>query len=135
MVVRRRMPPLVLVAALTLLLGWLFSKPASVVPSLQSKPQFSIDVNAATERELESLPSIGPSAAKAIVRSRAEYGPFRDSADLDRVPGIGPATIEQLGNLIRAGDVAGEQRPQVQKDAAAGQQNTPVARDRAPVLE
>lgn len=102
MAISRAINPLILVAALTLLLGWFVSRREPPGPALPVQPQFSIDVNSATQRELESLPSIGPSAAKAIVKSRTEHGPFRDIADLDRVPGIGPTTIEQLAELLRA---------------------------------
>lgn len=102
MAIPRAVHPLILVAALTLLLGWFVSRRQPPVPALRAKPHFSIDVNSATQRELESLPSIGPSAAKAIVKSRTEDGPFRDISDLDRVPGIGPTTIEQLAELLRA---------------------------------
>lgn len=58
----------------------------------------SININTATATELESLPGIGPSKAAAIIANR----PFTSVDDLERVPGIGARTIEQLRPLVTA---------------------------------
>ena len=42
------------------------------------------------------MPGIGPMTAKKIVADRKANGPFNALDDLQRVPGIGPKTIEQL---------------------------------------
>jgi competence protein ComEA len=60
-----------------------------------------VSVNRATVAELEALPGIGPSLARAIVEERARGGPFRSAADLERVPGIGPALVRRLTTRIR----------------------------------
>jgi competence protein ComEA len=54
-----------------------------------------LDPNRADARALEVLPGIGPSRAAAIVAER-ERRPFRDVADLRRVPGIGPVTLRRI---------------------------------------
>lgn len=59
-----------------------------------------VDVNAATESELESLPGVGPATATAIVTERERNGPFLDVDDLQRVPGIGPAKLDALRTLV-----------------------------------
>lgn len=59
-----------------------------------------LDVNTASAAELEALPGVGPVRAQAIVDHRAAHGPFDDLDDLDDVPGIGPATLANLGPLI-----------------------------------
>jgi competence protein ComEA len=51
-----------------------------------------INVNTATQAELESLPGIGETRAQEIIANR----PFQSVDDLERVPGIGPATLEKL---------------------------------------
>lgn len=55
-----------------------------------------IDPNRSTLPELRLLPGIGPERAEAIVLERVRSGPFRDSDELVRVPGIGPETVRRL---------------------------------------
>jgi len=59
-----------------------------------------VDVNSATEAELEALPGIGPALASAIVEWRARNGPFSTPDDLLDVPGIGPAKLDGLVDHI-----------------------------------
>ncbi len=60
----------------------------------------NVDVNAATESELTSLPGIGPAKAAAIVQHRTTHGPFKSLSDLDAVSGIGPATLANITPLV-----------------------------------
>ena len=55
-----------------------------------------IDVNAADAAELERLPGVGPALAARIVEERERRGPFRSTEDLTRVRGIGPKTRQAL---------------------------------------
>lgn len=55
-----------------------------------------IDINTASEAELQRLPGIGPAMAKSIVEAR----PFTSVNDLDRVKRIGPATLEKLRPFV-----------------------------------
>lgn len=59
-----------------------------------------ININTASAAELESLPSIGPKTAAAIIAYREEHGPFATVEALTDVKGIGPATLEKLRALI-----------------------------------
>ena len=58
-----------------------------------------IDLNAASQAELETLPGVGPARAQAIIAER-ETRPFRAPGDLRRVPGIGEATFQRLAPLV-----------------------------------
>jgi competence protein ComEA len=50
----------------------------------------AVDVNRATQAELEQLKGVGPGMAVAILEERARRGPFRDWADfVARVKGVG----------------------------------------------
>lgn len=60
-----------------------------------------VNVNTATLEELVALPNIGPVTAQSIIEYREQVSPFAALADLDQVPGIGPATIEALQDLVR----------------------------------
>ena len=54
-----------------------------------------LDPNQASREALMLLPGIGPARAGAITTERRKK-PFGSLEDLDRVPGIGPGTIEKL---------------------------------------
>ncbi len=62
-----------------------------------------IDLNTATEAQLDTLPGVGPATASKIVSDRNENGPFRTVDDLLRVPGIGPSKFDALKDLVTAG--------------------------------
>ena len=59
-----------------------------------------ININTATQRELESLPGIGPVTAQKIITYRQENGSFTEIEAIQNVSGIGPATFEKLKDLI-----------------------------------
>ncbi len=59
-----------------------------------------IDLNEARVDQLMAVPGVGASVAGAIVTERREGGPFTHVGDLQRVPGIGPTTIERLAPFV-----------------------------------
>jgi competence ComEA-like helix-hairpin-helix protein len=59
-----------------------------------------VDINTATQQELEGLPRIGPKTAALILEHRTRYGPFRSTEDLMNVRGIGEKTFERLADRI-----------------------------------
>jgi competence protein ComEA len=59
-----------------------------------------INVNTATEPELETLPGVGPVLAQRIIDYRTQHGPFATVDALDDVSGIGPATLADLLDLV-----------------------------------
>lgn len=61
-----------------------------------------ININHATVSELTELIGIGPGKAEAIVKYRAEHGPFRSVEELVAVKGIGLKTLEKNRDLIVA---------------------------------
>ncbi|MBD0324612.1 MAG: helix-hairpin-helix domain-containing protein, partial [Aldersonia sp.] len=52
-----------------------------------------VDLNTASEQELDTLPGVGPVTAAAIVSWRTAHGPFTDVEQLGDVDGIGPARL------------------------------------------
>jgi competence protein ComEA len=59
-----------------------------------------LNLNSASEAQLEALPGIGPSLAAAILQEREQLGSFRSVDDLKRVRGIGDARFAQLQPLV-----------------------------------
>ncbi|MBI4598249.1 MAG: helix-hairpin-helix domain-containing protein [Candidatus Omnitrophica bacterium] len=59
-----------------------------------------IDINAASGAELERLPGVGPALASRIIAYRQSAGPFATAEGLREVPGIGPKTFEALRDYV-----------------------------------
>ena len=59
-----------------------------------------IDINSAGADELTDLPGIGPALAQRIIEYR-EARRFQNPSQLERVEGIGPATIRDIESLVR----------------------------------
>lgn len=59
-----------------------------------------ININTATKEELDSLPGIGPTIAQRIIDYRTENGNFSTIDDIKNVSGIGPATFDEIKDLI-----------------------------------
>ena len=69
---------------------------AAVAGPGSTAPAGPVDLNRATAAELDELPGIGPATAQAIVDHRAANGPFASVDDLEAVRGIGPAKLEAI---------------------------------------
>lgn len=59
-------------------------------------PQGPLVLQRAAPRELRALPGIGETRAREIARSRFEDGPIDSAGDLERLHGIGPATVARV---------------------------------------
>ena len=59
-----------------------------------------ININLASQTELELLPGIGPSMALKIIEYRNKNGKFKNIEDLKNIPGIGDAKFKQVENEI-----------------------------------
>lgn len=59
-----------------------------------------VNINTASQAELESLNGLGPVKAKAIIDYRKKNGNFKSVADLDAVDGIGEKTVKALGKEV-----------------------------------
>lgn len=66
-----------------------------------------MDLNAATAAELDGLPGIGPSKARAIVDFRDSRKGFRSVEELLEVKGIGPKLYDKLRVLVKVEIQAG----------------------------
>lgn len=60
----------------------------------------SININKATETELENLPGIGPSLAIKIIEYRNKNGKFSSIEDIKNVSGIGESKYENIKDYI-----------------------------------
>lgn len=74
--------------------------PAASRPAEKETIASKVNINSATEEQLEQLPGIGPVLAVRIVEYRKAKGPFRDIAELKLIPGIGDAKFNQLKDSL-----------------------------------
>ncbi len=65
---------------------------ASIQPLISGR----VNLNTATQEQLEALPKVGPSMAAKIIAAR----PLRSQADLDAIKGVGEATLKVLIPLV-----------------------------------
>lgn len=63
-------------------------------------PVTPVNLNTATEAELEELPGVGPVLAGRIVQWRSDNGDFTSVDQLQEVDGIGPSTFEDLRDEV-----------------------------------
>ena len=91
--------------------------------STLSVPALAVDVNKASQAELESIRGVGPAMSGRILEAR-KAGPFKDWADVvERVPGIGPgnaARLSQGGLTVAGAAYAGAPAAAPEKSAKAG---------------
>jgi DNA uptake protein ComE-like DNA-binding protein len=64
------------------------------------KPAGPVDVDVATEKEIEALRNVGPTLARRIVADRDSFGPFGSMEGLRRVKGIGPSMASKLDSAV-----------------------------------
>jgi competence ComEA-like helix-hairpin-helix protein len=90
----------------------LFNRATVPNPQLSESPNANklanhIDPNTATQAELAEIPELGEKRAESIVEYRRQYltrypnhAPFNSPSDLERIPGIGPATVENMTSYL-----------------------------------
>ena len=73
---------------------------SNVSSNTASSKSTKININKATQAELETIPGIGPSTALKIVTYRNENGKFKSIEDVKNVSGIGDSKYEKMKDYI-----------------------------------
>lgn len=75
-----------------------------LVAGLMALPAFAaLNINTATQSELEAVKGLGPTKAQSIIAYREANGNFKSVDDLDKVKGFGKASIEKLKGELTVG--------------------------------
>jgi competence protein ComEA len=81
-------------------LAWLIALAigTTALSALAAESQLTgvVNLNTATQEELQLLPGIGESRARAVIEARKRKGGFQKVEDLLEVKGIGEAGLEKL---------------------------------------
>ena len=87
-----------------------------------------INVNTATQSELEGIQGIGPSKAKMIITEKAKGGYFEDTKDFQkRVRGVGKKSVEKMmgnGLAIEPVDLMGQPSSKDKKASRASRRGS-----------
>ncbi len=74
---------------------------SSITANSETLPvQYPLNINFASQKQLESLPGIGPTKALDIISYREKNGYYKSVDELLNVPGIGLDTLNQIRELI-----------------------------------
>lgn len=75
-----------------------------VAAGLLAFPVFAaVNINTATQSELEAVKGVGPAKAKAIISYREANGGFKTLDELDNVKGFGKASVDKLKGELSVG--------------------------------
>ena len=83
------------------------SKPKAAASEAKSSgakhPNTPVNINTASEDELETVPGIGPSTAEKIIEYRKQHGGFTSIDELRAVKGIGEKKLEKMRPFVKVG--------------------------------
>lgn len=68
-------------------------------------PAEPVNLNTATSAELQQVPGIGPATAEKILKMRKSYGRFKSVNDLLAIRGIGPKRLAKMRKYLTVGHV------------------------------
>ena len=72
----------------------------NIIEDTSKEKEEKIDINKATQEELETLSGIGPSTANKIVQYRQDNGNFKSIEDIKNVNGIGESKYNEIKEKI-----------------------------------
>jgi competence protein ComEA len=97
---------LILVALAALVAGPAQAQGQEPTPDRAAASGRIVNLNSATSAELESLPGIGPATASRILEYRQKNGPFRKIEEVMNVQGVGEKIFLRIRSQLSVGTAA-----------------------------
>ena len=76
---------------------------ASPIPAKKKPPAHPINLNTSSAAELQEVPGIGPATAQKILDTRKAYGAFKSVDDLLAIKGIGAKRLDKMRKYLTVG--------------------------------
>src|SRR5919205_404269 len=76
-------------------------------PSQWGRQMAKVNVNSASREDLVNVAGLRPEIADAVLEFRRKHHRIADAQALGELPGVGPATVEQLRKALDFGDRGG----------------------------
>jgi competence ComEA-like helix-hairpin-helix protein len=74
-------------------------------------PLVPVNINTANSAELQQVPGIGPATAEKIVQMRKSYGTFKSVDDLLSIRGIGKKRLEKMRKYLTVSKSVSANKP------------------------
>jgi competence protein ComEA len=94
----------------------------------QAKSSGPVNLNRASEQDLEELPGVGPATAKKIIAGR----PYKSVDDLEKA-GVSKSTIEKIRSQVTVGSTAKASQAETAKSTAGEKKSKEQAKNSGPV--
>jgi competence ComEA-like helix-hairpin-helix protein len=82
-------------------------------------PLHPVNLNTASAAELQQVPGIGPATADKILQARKAYGKFKSVDDLQAVQGIGPKRLGKMRKYLTVDAPPQSKKPAAQSASSA----------------
>jgi competence ComEA-like helix-hairpin-helix protein len=95
-------------------------------------PPQPVNINTANSAELQQVPGIGPATAEKILQMRKSYGAFKSVDDLLAIRGLGPKRLEKMRKYLVAGKAASAGKSQATGCAGCNKAKSPPTKAAPP---
>jgi len=98
---------------------------ATLLSGKKKPPLHPVNLNAASSAELQQVPGIGPATADKILQMRKSYGAFKSVDDLLAIKGLGPKKLEKMRKYLTVGKAPQNKKPATGTQAASAKGKAP----------